>query len=131
MPPRRANTLALVAEPRRAEILRLLWDGERSAGDIAGRLPVTFGAVSQHLSVLLRAGLVRVRAEGRRRIYTADRDALAPLAPYLERLWGDKLAQLKRLAEAEQRRLDAGRSKPPARRRSHGAASTPPKRARP
>jgi DNA-binding transcriptional ArsR family regulator len=56
-----SDALALVAEPRRAQILRLVWFGERSAGDIAAELPVTFGAVSQHLRVLREARLVAVR----------------------------------------------------------------------
>jgi DNA-binding transcriptional ArsR family regulator len=96
----RHDALTLVAEPRRREILRLVWDRERSAGEIAAQLPVTFGAVSQHLGLLRAAGLVRVRREGRRRFYRADRDGLAELAPALEAMWA---ASLDRLAEAAER----------------------------
>lgn len=94
-----ADALTLVAEPRRREILRLVWDRERSAGEIAARLPVTFGAVSQHLSLLREAGLVRVRREGRRRIYWADREVLGELAPALEAMWAASIDRLARAAE--------------------------------
>ena len=52
------DAITVIAAPRRREILRLIWDRELSAGDIAAALPVTFGAVSQHLSVLRAAGIV-------------------------------------------------------------------------
>ena len=92
-----------IAEPRRREILRLVWDAERSAGEIADRFEVTFGAVSQHLKVLREAGLVTLRQEGRKRYYQADREALGPLADYLRSMWSDKLDTLAELAEqAEQ-----------------------------
>ncbi|MCY1059156.1 metalloregulator ArsR/SmtB family transcription factor [Nannocystis radixulma] len=105
--------LAALAEPRRVEILRLVWREERRAGDIAAAMPVSFGAVSQHLSVLRAAGLVTVRRAGRERWYAADHVALGPLALVLEQMWADKLGELKRLAEAEQRRLDACAARPP------------------
>jgi DNA-binding transcriptional ArsR family regulator len=62
-----ATALRAVSEPRRQQILRLVWDRERPAGDIAASFDVTFGAVSQHLRVLHDAGLVSVRRDGRRR----------------------------------------------------------------
>ena len=54
------DALQVIGEPRRREILRLVWDRERTAGDIAGQFDVTFGAVSQHLAVLRDAGFVDV-----------------------------------------------------------------------
>jgi len=103
--------LAVLAEPRRQEILRLIWHAERTAGDIAEHLPVTFGAVSQHLRVLLDAGFVRVRKDGRRRWYTADHAAIGDLAPALEAMWADKLGELKRLAENAQARQNRRRTR--------------------
>ena len=99
-----------VAEPRRREILRLCWDGERTAGDIAGHFEVTFGAVSQHLAVLREAGLVAVRREGTRRWYRADRRALGPLGAYLESTWADQLDALATLAEHAERAERAERA---------------------
>ena len=93
--------LAALAEPRRREILRLVWDRERAAGDIAAHVPVSFGAVSQHLSRLHDAGLVDVRRDGRRRLYRARKQELGGLATWLEAQWRDSLGNLKRLAECE------------------------------
>ena len=100
--------LAAVADPTRQQILHMIWDEERSAGEIAGRLPVTFGAVSQHLAVLRNAGVVQVRRDGRQRFYAADRAALGPLAPILETMWGEQLRTLKALSEEHERSIRAG-----------------------
>lgn len=93
---------ALMAE-RRREILGLVRRRERSAGEIHRALGrVTFGAVSQHLGQLERAGLVRARREGRSRLYAARPEALAPLRAWLDGLWQDGLERLRLLAEAEE-----------------------------
>jgi DNA-binding transcriptional ArsR family regulator len=95
----------LLASPRRRAILRLTWTEERAAGDIAAHMDVTFGAVSQQLALLREAGLVEMRAEGRRRLYRARRDRLHPgIASWLESTWRGKLDDLKQAAEAEERR---------------------------
>lgn len=100
-----------LAAPRRREILRLVWDRERAAGEIHRSLKdVSFGAVSQHLAVLESAGLVARRGEGRFRYYSARRRELGHLAKFLDGMWADALSDLKRHAEAEEKR--------PARRRS-------------
>lgn len=96
------SALEVVAEPRRREILRLVWEEELGAGEIADRFDVTFGAVSQHLRVLREAGIVAVRRAGRRRFYRADRERMGPLAAVLEDHWRQSLAALKTLAENEE-----------------------------
>jgi len=93
------TALRALAEPRRQEILRLVWDRELAAGAIAAQVDVTFGAVSQHLRVLRDAGLVTVRREGRHRYYTADQEGAGPLRDYLEQLWHGHLDRLRTLAE--------------------------------
>lgn len=93
--------LQVISEPRRREILRLVWDDELSSGDIAARFDLTFGAVSQHLGVLRDAGFVRVRSDGNRRLYRADRAALGPLATALEAMWSDALDRLAAAVEAD------------------------------
>ena len=99
--------------PRRREILRLVWDGERSAGEIHRSFDdVTFGAVSQHLRVLEEAGLVASRSEGRLRFYRARKAELGPLREWLESMWGSALDRLALQAE-----LEAARRGPRARRR--------------
>ena len=93
--------MAVVAEPRRQAILRLVWNEERKAADIAASFDITFGAVSQHLRALLDAGAVRVRKEGRLRWYRAQKEALGPLAVALEAMWCEHLQRLKVLAEGQ------------------------------
>jgi DNA-binding transcriptional ArsR family regulator len=100
------DAVKVVAEPRRREILRMCWQDERTAGEIADAFEVTFGAVSQHLKVLRDTGLVTVRRQGTRRYYRANRAALGPLAAYLEAEWGRQLDQLATLAEAAEQRPD-------------------------
>jgi DNA-binding transcriptional ArsR family regulator len=100
------TALRAASEPRRQEILRLVWDRERAAGDIAARFDVTFGAISQHLRVLQDAGLVSVRRDGRHRLYQARREHIGPLRHVLEELWRTSLHDLKALAEAEERSAD-------------------------
>jgi DNA-binding transcriptional ArsR family regulator len=98
-----ADLLAVLAEPRRRDILRLVWSDERTAGDIASRFAVTFGAVSQHLRVMREAGLVSVERRGKQRWYRARRQAVGSLRGYLEHQWRGRLETLKALAEAEER----------------------------
>ena len=100
-----AGVLAALASPRRREILRLVWNRERSAGAIAAAMPeVTFGAVSLHLRALKQVGLVEARVDHRHRFYRARRQALGPVARELEAMWGDALWRLKLAAELEDSR---------------------------
>jgi len=94
----------IVSEPRRREILRLVWDQERAAGDIAQHFDVTFGAVSQHLAVLRDAGYVSARRDGNRIYYRADRDGLGPFADALELMWRSTLDQLAHAVESGQQK---------------------------
>src|SRR5262245_28411493 len=99
------SVLAAVASPRRREILRLVWDGERAAGEIHAAMPdVTFGAVSLQLRALAEAGVVEVRTHRRNRFYRARRQALGPVGEVLERMWSDALWRLKLRAELEESR---------------------------
>ena len=99
------DLLHAIAEPRRQAILRQVWRGEREAGEIHRAIGgVTFGAVSQHLRVLREAGAVRMRKDGRRRLYRADHATLRPLRSYLEKMWARSLGDLQALAEDEERK---------------------------
>lgn len=100
--------LQAIAEPRRREILRLVWSQEMAAGEIASRFDVTRPAISQHLRVLKEAGLVTERREGTRRLYRARPEGLAELRAFLENMWDDSLDRLKEVAEAtEKERQDS------------------------
>jgi DNA-binding transcriptional ArsR family regulator len=95
------DALRVVGEPTRREILRLVWEDELSAGEIAERFDVTFGAVSQHLGVLRQAGFVTIRVAGNKRFYRADRAAIGPLALALEAMWSASLDRLAAAVEAD------------------------------
>jgi DNA-binding transcriptional ArsR family regulator len=110
--------LQALGTPRRRAILRLVWSAERSAGEIHRSFrDVTFGAVSQHLSVLLEAGLVDVRRAGRERFYRARKRDLGPLAAWLESMWSTALDRLAEQAELESARRGPRAVPPRGRRR--------------
>lgn len=90
----------MIAEPKRRQILQLVWNEPVAAGDIAAHFDVTFGAVSQHLKLLRESGAVAVTKDGNRRIYRADLDVIGPLAPALEAMWADRLDALAQAVEA-------------------------------
>ncbi|WP_224367582.1 ArsR/SmtB family transcription factor [Hyalangium versicolor] len=87
-----------VAEPSRRTLLDLLAEGGRSAGELVAALPaLTQPAVSRHLRVLREAGLVEVRPEAQRRIYTLRREGFAQFEEWLNRyrrFWDDHLDSL-------------------------------------
>lgn len=93
------NALKLVAEPRRQEILRLVWRDELPVGEIVEKLELSYAGVSQHLALLREAGFVQVRRDGKRRLYKADHEQLGPLKDFLESFWGEQLDRLAELAE--------------------------------
>jgi DNA-binding transcriptional ArsR family regulator len=92
-----------IAQPTRREILRLLVDGELSAGTVASRFAVTQPAISQHLKVLREAGLVRERRDGTRRLYSVRPEGLSDLQSFLATFFDERLVRLKHVAEAEER----------------------------
>lgn len=96
--------LKAIAEPRRRAILELVVGGEMSAGQIASHFDVTRPAISQHLTVLKSAGLLAERREGTRRIYRLRPEGLEELRGFIDGIWAERLAVLKREAEAEERR---------------------------
>ena len=88
------------ATPRRA-IFELLARGPMPVRALADALPVSRPAVSQHLKVLKRSGLVLDRAEGTRRIYRVDPSGVAAMRQYLERMWDTALVAFAAAAENE------------------------------
>ena len=86
-----------IAEARRREILDALITGEKAVGAIVNDLSMSQPQVSKHLRVLSEVGLVRCRAEGRRRLYRLEPARLRPLQEWLakyERAWNDRLDRL-------------------------------------
>jgi DNA-binding transcriptional ArsR family regulator len=95
--------LKTLAEPKRCEIVRLVWSEERAASDIAAHFPtVTRSAISQHLGVLRRSGLVKERREGTRRLYSVNHGEVARLREFLDSFWTDSLEKLRDLAESSE-----------------------------
>ena len=96
--------LKALAEPRRREILRLVWVRELPASDIADHFgDVTRPAISQHLGVLKAAGLISERRDGTRRLYRAQREEMVKVQKFLEEYWTSGLERLRDVAEAAQR----------------------------
>ena len=91
-----------VAEPRRRQILIYLAHDERQVGDIVTALGLDQPSVSKHLGVLREVGLVRVRRNGRHRLYRTNAEAIRPLhdwAKTFERYWSHQLNRVKERAE--------------------------------
>lgn len=97
---------ALGHRDRRA-ILRLLADGEAAVGELVEATDLVQPVVSQHLKVLRTAGLVVVRVDNNRRLYSIDFGRFAELRGFLDLFWNAKLAALKQVAESSVR-LGAG-----------------------
>jgi DNA-binding transcriptional ArsR family regulator len=93
--------LRALADPHRREIVRLILDTELPAGQIAAHFTLTQQAVSQHLAVLKKAGLLEERREGTRRLYRFHSDALTPVRDLLDEFWPDALKRLKRVVERD------------------------------
>ena len=92
-----------LGDPTRRAIFEQLRRGPRAVGEIAGELPVSRPAVSQHLRVLKEAGLVTERRDGTRRLYRLDADGLAQVRRYFDDFWTEALAGFKAAAESERR----------------------------
>jgi DNA-binding transcriptional ArsR family regulator len=88
-----------LGDPTRRAIFERLADRPRAVGELAGELPVSRPAVSQHLKVLKDAGLVVDRASGTRRIYQVDPDGVAAMRAQLDRFWTQALATYKQVVE--------------------------------
>ncbi len=92
--------LGLLGDPTRRTIFELLARRPCSVGELAGQLPVSRPAVSQHLRVLKDGGLVVSRPEGTRRVYTLNPEGVTALRAYLDRVWDQALTSFQKAAEA-------------------------------
>jgi DNA-binding transcriptional ArsR family regulator len=92
---------AALGDPTRRAIFERLADRPRAVGELAGHLPVSRPAVSQHLKVLKEAGLVRDRREGNRRIYQLDPVGVGALRAQLEQFWSRALTAYKSAVEED------------------------------
>jgi DNA-binding transcriptional ArsR family regulator len=100
--------LRALADPNRRQILQLVRNRELPAGQIAAHFEITQQAVSQHLRLLERAGLLRERREGTRRLYSLRPESLEPVRLVLAELWPDALQRLKQAIEQAKREKETG-----------------------
>lgn len=93
-----------IAEPRRRQIVDLLaLGGERDVTELVLEMGLPQPAVSKHLGVLRKVGLVAVQKAGRRRLHQLNAEKLKPVHDWMQkfdRLWTDHLAGIKEAAEA-------------------------------
>jgi DNA-binding transcriptional ArsR family regulator len=90
-----------LSDPTRRAIFERLAERPRAVGELAGELPVSRPAVSQHLKVLKDAGLVVDRSEGNRRIYQLNPGGVDALRVQLDRFWSKTLAAYKKAVEQD------------------------------
>lgn len=97
------NAFSAIADPTRRAILDRMRQGEVGPGDLAEQFSVSRPAISRHVRILRKAGLVRLRKEAQRRYYSLRPEALADvdrwLAPY-RLFWSARMYDLKRTAES-------------------------------
>jgi DNA-binding transcriptional ArsR family regulator len=82
-----ADPFAAIADPNRRFLIEELRRGPKTVNQLASTLPVSRPAVSQHLKVLLDAGLVSARPEGTKRVYALSKAGFAPLNIWLDQFW--------------------------------------------
>ena len=93
-------TLRALADGTRRAVLEAVREGHHPVGEIAAHLALSQQVVSHHLRVLREVGLVTESREGTRHLFAVRTDGLAVVRQYLEGFWPERLAALKRAAEA-------------------------------
>jgi DNA-binding transcriptional ArsR family regulator len=88
-----------LGDARRRQLFERLAKGQLSVADLSKGLPVSRPAVSQHLKVLKRAGLVTVRKHGTRHYYQIDQRGVQAMRSYLDRFWDTALEAFKTSVE--------------------------------
>lgn len=93
------DALGALADPTRRRLFELVADRPSAVGQLAEQLPVSRPAVSQHLKVLRRAGLVQEERVGTRHVYRLDSAGLQILRAYFESFWDRSLVSFKDAVE--------------------------------
>jgi DNA-binding transcriptional ArsR family regulator len=113
-----------LGDPTRREVLELLAAGPASVEVLAAQMPVSRPAVSQHLKLLLTAGLVQVEQKGRKNIYSIAGDGFTELREYADRMWEQAFENFRNLAESgdlKDKRNDAAPSVTRSKEKEHDA----------
>jgi DNA-binding transcriptional ArsR family regulator len=99
-PDRKPDVFTAISHRARRQMLDLLTEGERPVSDIAAHFEMSRPAVSQHLRILLDAGLLTEQRRGRERRYHSVPEQLGPVRDWIaqyERFWDDRLQRLQKL----------------------------------
>lgn len=94
-----SNAFNALGDPRRRELFERLSKSPLAVSELSKGLPVSRPAVSQHLKVLKKAGLVKVRKQGTRNIYYVNPDGVQAMRNYLDKFWNKALLAFKEAAE--------------------------------
>ena len=100
------DRFAALADPTRRRIIEILGSGERAAGALGEDFEISPPAISQHLKALREAGLVRVRVDGQRRIYSLDHQGFETMEAWFEkvrRFWSGRLDALEQELKEEEK----------------------------
>ncbi|KIC42197.1 ArsR family transcriptional regulator [Ruegeria sp. ANG-R] len=100
------NAFRALADPTRRDIVLMLASEEMTIGQLTDRFDMTRAAVKKHLTVLSDGGLITVEARGRERINRLEPMGMAPVLDwlsYFDRFWDDRLANLKKAIEGNQK----------------------------
>src|SRR5580693_9456857 len=97
------QSFAALADPTRRDIFERIVRAPGAVGELAASFPISRPAVSQHLRVLADAGLVTVRSDGARRVYSADPRGLSELRSYVDRMWAGALGEFEKAAKTHAR----------------------------
>jgi DNA-binding transcriptional ArsR family regulator len=98
------NALDALGNPVRRQILVELRERPLAVVDLAHRFPISRPAVSKHLRMLERAGLVEAHAEGTKSVYAVRVQGFAPVRAFLDEFWDTALHRLSALAREEAKR---------------------------
>ena len=98
MLPSEGDPFDALGDPNRRTIVELLGSGERSVQEIADVLPISRPAVSRHLRLLKRAGLVVEKPRGTQRIYQLHDQGVEAVQAYVERVWGEAASRFRLVA---------------------------------
>jgi len=95
------HPLDALGDPTRRHVFELLRGGPSSVGELAGKVPVSRPAVSQHLRVLEDAGLVTHHRQGTRNLYELDEAGVRVLRDWMDGFWSEALTRFKAAAESK------------------------------
>ena len=100
-----SDVFSAIADPTRRAMLDAMRAGEIGAGELADQFPISSPAVSRHLKILRKAGLVTRRVDAQRRYYSLSPEALATvdrwLAPY-RLFWNARMVDIKNYVEGQE-----------------------------